>query len=74
MMTLTIDNPEVENYFENSPEKLKSFLDYFIKTKKSKPTIEAVSNEEQKEWEEIINNLSEEDKEVDKSYSVKVYI
>ncbi len=31
MLALTIDNPQVENYFSNSTEKLKEFLERFVK-------------------------------------------
>jgi hypothetical protein len=30
MLALTIDNPQVENYFANSTEKLKEFLERFV--------------------------------------------
>ena len=30
MLALTIDNPKVENYFANSSEKLKEFLERFV--------------------------------------------
>lgn len=31
MMALTIDNPQVESYFSNSIDKLKEFLETFVK-------------------------------------------
>lgn len=31
MLALTIDNPQVESYFANSAEKLKEFLEKFVK-------------------------------------------
>jgi len=31
MLALTIDNSQVENYFSNSTEKLKEFLERFVK-------------------------------------------
>ncbi len=31
MLALTIDNPQIENYFSNSADKLKEFLEKFVK-------------------------------------------
>jgi hypothetical protein len=31
MLSLTIDNPQIENYFSNSADKLKEFLEKFVK-------------------------------------------
>lgn len=30
MLLLTIDNPEIENYFSNSADRLKEFLERFV--------------------------------------------
>jgi len=43
MLALTIDNPQIENYFSNSAERLKEFLEKFVKD----DTLYTVENESQ---------------------------
>lgn len=43
MLAITIDNPQVESYFANSAEKLKEFLEKFVKD----DTIYTAENEKQ---------------------------
>lgn len=43
MLAITIDNPQVESYFSNSADKLKEFLEKFVKD----DTIYTAENEKQ---------------------------
>ncbi len=55
MLYLTIDNPTIENYFANSTDKLKEFLERFV----SDDTAYAQDNEEQ--YNKAIKDLANKD-------------
>ncbi len=55
MLAVTIDNPQVESYFSNSAEKLKEFLERFVKD----DTIYTAENE--KQYKEAIKAIDSKD-------------
>ncbi|MDD3466625.1 MAG: hypothetical protein PHE67_05685 [Campylobacterales bacterium] len=55
MLAITIDNPQVESYFSNSAEKLKEFLERFVKDDTS------YTSENEKQYKTAIKELDDKE-------------
>lgn len=55
MLSLTIDNPIIENYFANSADKLKEFLERFVNDDTE------YTNENAKQYAEAVKDLASKD-------------